>query len=155
MANSFVKSFDKDHFQRVVMQWIVKSNFPFLTVEDEDLRAIFDYLSPSVSIRGGHLSADTLRTKIITEYQRHRRTVIDVLRQSPGLIHLAFDGWTSGNRHALYGIACFFRDEHNKPCKIVLGVPEVSISQPTQRRAIPTTRHHNTCSCRVTTSPSF
>ncbi|KAF5576969.1 restless-like transposase [Fusarium pseudocircinatum] len=127
MANSLVKSFDKDHFQRMVIQWIVKSNLPFLTVEDEDLRAIFDYLSPSVSIRGGHLSADTLRTKIIAEYQRHRHTVIDVLRQSPGLIHISFDGWTSGNRHALYGIACFFRDEHNKPCKIVLGVPEVTI----------------------------
>ncbi|KNB15464.1 hypothetical protein FOXG_21339 [Fusarium oxysporum f. sp. lycopersici 4287] len=66
MANSFVKNFDRDHFQRMVMQWIVKSNLSFLTVEDEDLRAIFDYLSPSVSIRGGHLSADTLRTRIIT-----------------------------------------------------------------------------------------
>ncbi|OBS15334.1 hypothetical protein FPOA_28515 [Fusarium poae] len=127
MANSFVKNFDRDHFQRMVMQWIVKSNLSFLTVEDEDLRAIFDYLSPSVSIRGGHLSADTLRTRIITEYQRHRHTVIDVLRQSPGLIHISFDGWTSGNRHTLYGIACFFRDEHNKPRKIVLGVPEVSV----------------------------
>jgi hypothetical protein len=127
MANSFVKNFDRDHFQRMVMPWIVKSNLSFLTVEDEDLRAIFDYLSPSVSIRGGHLSADTLRTRIITEYQRHRHTVIDVLRQSPGLIHISFDGWTSGNRHTLYGIACFFRDEHNKPRKIVLGVPEVSV----------------------------
>lgn len=92
MANSFVKSFDKDHFQRMVMQRIVKSNLPFLTVEDEDLRAIFDYLSPSVSICGGHLSADTIRTKIITEYQGHRHAVIDVLQQSPGLIHISFDG---------------------------------------------------------------
>jgi hypothetical protein len=38
-----------------------------------------------------------------------------------------FDGWSSANLHALYGIACFFRDEHNKPCKILLGVPEVSV----------------------------
>ncbi|KAG5783610.1 hypothetical protein H9Q73_002749 [Fusarium xylarioides] len=129
MANSFVKNFDRDHFQRMVMQWIVKSNLSFLTVEDEDLQAIFNYLSPSVSIRGGHLSADTLRTRIITEYQRHRHTVIDVLRQPPGLIHISFDGWMSGNRHTLYGIACFFRDEHNKPRKIVLGVPEVSITE--------------------------
>lgn len=92
MANSFVKSFDKDHFQWMVVQRIVKSNLPFLTVEDEDLRAIFDYLSPSVSICGGHLSADTIRTKIITEYQRHRHAVIDVLQQSSGLIHISFDG---------------------------------------------------------------
>lgn len=27
----------------------------------------------------------------------------------------------------MYGIACFFRDEHNKPCKTVLGVSEVSV----------------------------
>ncbi|KAI8412282.1 hypothetical protein FOFC_08912 [Fusarium oxysporum] len=51
MANSFVKNFDRDHFQRMVMQWIVKSNLSFLTVEDEDLRAIFDYLSPSVALK--------------------------------------------------------------------------------------------------------
>ncbi|OBS16090.1 hypothetical protein FPOA_27760 [Fusarium poae] len=63
----------------------------------------------------------------IMDPYRHRHTVIDVLRQSPGLIHISFDGWTSGNRHTLYGIACFFRDEHNKPRKIVLGVPEVSV----------------------------
>ncbi|OBS15432.1 hypothetical protein FPOA_13704 [Fusarium poae] len=49
MANSFVKNFDRDHFQRMVMPWIVKSNLSFLTVEDEDLRAIIDYLRPSVS----------------------------------------------------------------------------------------------------------
>jgi hypothetical protein len=41
------------------------------------------------------------------------------------MIHVSFDGWRSGNRHALYGITCFFRDENSRPCKLVLGVPEL------------------------------
>jgi hypothetical protein len=47
-----------------------------------------------------------------------------VLRNSPGALHISFNGWTSRNKLALYGIACFFRDEKNRPCKIIIGVSE-------------------------------
>ncbi|RWA03211.1 hypothetical protein EKO27_g11894 [Xylaria grammica] len=47
-------------------------------------------------------------------------------RASPGRIHISFDGRRSGNRHALYGVVVFFTDESNKPCKLVIGIPEVS-----------------------------
>ncbi|EXK75729.1 hypothetical protein FOQG_19506 [Fusarium oxysporum f. sp. raphani 54005] len=62
--------------------------------------------------------------KIIQEYDRHRQKVIEVLRNSHGTLHISFDGWTSRNKLALYGIACFFRDEKNRPCKIMIEVPE-------------------------------
>ncbi|RKK15430.1 hypothetical protein BFJ67_g17957, partial [Fusarium oxysporum f. sp. cepae] len=71
-----------------------------------------------------NLSARAVRYKIIQEYNRHKQTVIEVLRNSPGALHISFDGWTSRNKLALYGIACFFRDEKNRPCKIMIGVPE-------------------------------
>jgi hypothetical protein len=29
IANSFIKGFDRDHFQRLVVQWVVNTNRPF------------------------------------------------------------------------------------------------------------------------------
>ncbi|KAI8416761.1 hypothetical protein FOFC_03074 [Fusarium oxysporum] len=124
IANSFISRFDKQHFQRLLVELIVSSNQSFSFAENPILREIFDYLSPSVSIQHANLCARAVRYKIIQEYNRHKQTVIEVLRNSPGALHISFDGWTSRNKLALYGIACFFRDEKNRPCKIMIGVPE-------------------------------
>ncbi|OBS17570.1 hypothetical protein FPOA_11975 [Fusarium poae] len=124
IANSFISRFDKQHFQRMLVELIVSSNQSFSFAENPILREIFDYLSPSVSIQHANLSARAVRYKIIQEYNRHKQTVIEVLRNSPGALHISFDGWTSRNKLALYGITCFFRDEKNRPCKIMIGVPE-------------------------------
>ena len=124
IANCFISRFDKQHFQRMLVELIVSSNQSFSFTENPILREIFDYLSPSVSIQRANLSARAVRYKIIQEYNRHKQKVIEVLRNSPGLLHISFDGWTSRNKLALYGIACFFRDEKDRLCKIMIGVPE-------------------------------
>lgn len=126
IANSFIKEFDRDHFQRLIVQWIVNTNRPFTDAEDRDLRTIFEYLNPSVALRKAHVTGDSIRNKIIAEYCQHRDTIIGVLRRCPGLVHISFDGWTARNRQSLYGMACFFRDEQNRPLKIVLGLSEIS-----------------------------
>ena len=51
-----------------------------------------------------------------------------VLSTVPGQIHIAFDGWRSRNRHALYGVVCFYIDCNGAPSKLVLGLPELKIS---------------------------
>ena len=56
----------------------------------------------------------------------NKERVKEVLRKSPGQIHIQYDGWKSGNRHALYGITCVFRDSNNRPQKCVLGLPELT-----------------------------
>ena len=124
IANCFISRFDKQHFQRMLVELIVSSNQSFSFTENPILREIFDYLSPSVSIQRANLSARAIRYKIIQEYNRHKQKVIEVLRNSPGLLHISFDGWTSRNKLALYGIACFFRDEKDRLCKIMIGVLE-------------------------------
>ncbi|OWT43020.1 restless-like transposase [Pochonia chlamydosporia 170] len=124
IANCIISRFDKQHFQRMLVELIVSSNQSFSFVENPVLREIFDYLSPSVSIQCANLSGSAIRYKIIQEYNRHKQRVIEVLRSSTGLLHISFDGWTSRNKLALYGIACFFRDEKDRPCKIIIGVPE-------------------------------
>jgi hypothetical protein len=47
-----------------------------------------------------------------------------VLRNSPRLLHISFDGWTSRNKLALYRIAYFFRDKKDRLCKIIIRVLE-------------------------------
>ncbi|KAF6524810.1 hypothetical protein HZS61_010605 [Fusarium oxysporum f. sp. conglutinans] len=124
IANNIISRFDKQYFQRMLVELIVTSNQSLSFAENPILQEIFDYLNPSVSIQRANLTARAVRYKIIQEYDRHRQKVIEVLRNSPGALHISFDGWTSRNKLALYGIACFFRDEKNRPCKIMIGVPE-------------------------------
>ena len=48
-----------------------------------------------------------------------------MLQNSLGQIYIQYDGWKSGNRHALYGITYVFRDSNNRPQKCVLSLPEL------------------------------
>ncbi|KID81162.1 transposase [Metarhizium guizhouense ARSEF 977] len=43
--------------------------------------------------------------------------------------HIAFDGWTSRNRHSFFSVNAFFLEEDTfKQRKIVLGLPTISVS---------------------------
>ncbi|PCD26083.1 hypothetical protein AU210_012515 [Fusarium oxysporum f. sp. radicis-cucumerinum] len=51
IANTVIKRFDRDHFQRLLMNWIIARNHSFSIAEENELQEIFDYLNPSVSVR--------------------------------------------------------------------------------------------------------
>jgi hypothetical protein len=125
IANSIIRGFDRSHFRRLLIEWIVDTNQPFSVVQHERLRDIFEYLNLAVKITNANISDTTVRALINSEFDKHKTRVIETLQKSSGLIHVAFDGWRARNRHSLYGIACFFRDENSKPHKVILGVPEV------------------------------
>ncbi|KAH8715445.1 putative AC9 transposase [Beauveria bassiana] len=127
IANSLVQGFDRKHFQRLLLEWIVEENHSFRVCEQGRLRRIFEYLNPLVEITDANISRTTIRRQVLASYEAHKDKVAAVLQKSPGLIHVSFDGWKSGNRHSLYGVTCFFRDENSKPCKLVLGVPELRL----------------------------
>ena len=55
-ANSLFKNFNREHFQRLVVEWIVDSNLPFSIATDRRLRAIFEYLNPSVKAQKAHIT---------------------------------------------------------------------------------------------------
>lgn len=128
IANAFIKRFDRDHFQRLLMDWIVARNHSFSIAEEHELREIFDYLNPSVSVRDANLTHTTIKDKVASAFREHKQKVVKVFREAPGVIHISFDSWRCGNRHALYGVYCSFRDVNNKPCKAMIGVPELSAS---------------------------
>lgn len=128
IANALIRRFDRDHFQKLLLEWVVDANISFRQPEHCRLRRIFEYLNPSVAVTNAHISHNTVRKRIIDVHSRHKAQIIDHLRNVPGQIHIAFDGWRSRNRHALYGIVCFYVDNNGLPAKLVLGVPELRLS---------------------------
>ena len=127
IANRFIKSFDRNVFQRLVVEWIVESNMSFRESENKRLRTIFEYLNPFVASTDAHVGHDTVRKRAVAEFEKHKGKVIEVLRNAPGLVHISFDGWRSRNKHALYGVACFFRSVHGQARKLILGLPELTV----------------------------
>ncbi|KAJ0129434.1 Fluconazole resistance protein 1, partial [Fusarium oxysporum f. sp. albedinis] len=126
LINTLIKRFDKTVFQQKLVNWIVNSNQSFSIVNDQYLRDIFNYLNPSVEITKANITDVTVRAIAEREFTNNMERVKDALRKSPGQIHIQYDGWKSGNRHALYGITCVFRDSNNRPQKCVLGLPELT-----------------------------
>ncbi|KAM5529069.1 hAT family dimerization domain protein [Fusarium oxysporum f. sp. phaseoli] len=86
IANDFIKRFDKEHFRRLLIDWIVAKNHSFSIAEEAELHAIFDYLNPSVSARKANITHTTVREKIVAAFEQHKQKVIEVLGKAPGLI---------------------------------------------------------------------
>ncbi|EAQ90194.1 hypothetical protein CHGG_06813 [Chaetomium globosum CBS 148.51] len=126
MANHLISAFDRAEFQRRIVRWLISANLPFRTAEHPYLRDVFSYLNPSVDIQKANLSEKTVHALAVREVERHKDAVVKTLQESPGLVHLVFDGWTSRNRLSLYGVSAVFRDEEGTPHKIVLSLPEMS-----------------------------
>ncbi len=125
------------HFQRLLVQWIADANLSFRLAEQPGFHKLIDYLNPLVRETSAHLSHKTIRTRIVDEFHTYKAHVIDTLLRSPGKVHIAFDGWTSRNRHSFFSINAFFLDEETfQPKKIVLGLPTLPISHTEENIAI-------------------
>jgi hypothetical protein len=105
MANRLVASFNKEEFQRKMVKWMVSANLPFRTAQHPFLREVLEYLSPSVGIQRAHISDKSVRAIAFREYEKNKGLVAKTLQESPGQVHLAFDGWTSTNGLSLYGVS--------------------------------------------------
>ena len=124
-ANKMIRNFDRGRFQQLVANWIVEANLPFRVAEHPALRKLFEYLNPAVATTNANITGKTVARRIIEEYNKHKGSVIQTLKRSPGQIHIAFDGARTRNRKAVQGIVAFFRNENNQPLSVVLGVPEL------------------------------
>ena len=92
VANTYIKNFDRTQFQRLLVEWAITSNLNFESIEDDRLRAIFSYLNSSVEVQNALVSADTVRSRIASQFELHFEKVAATIRTSPGLVHFSFDG---------------------------------------------------------------
>jgi hypothetical protein len=91
IANTLIQHFDKDHFQKLLIKWVVDANVSFRQPKHCRLRYLFEYLSPSVVVTNAHISPDTVYKRIVDLYLRYKKWIIDYLKSTPGLIHIVFD----------------------------------------------------------------
>ncbi|EXU97546.1 hypothetical protein X797_009455 [Metarhizium robertsii] len=87
IANHFIKSFNRNVFQRLVVEWTVEGNLSFREPENKRLRTFFEYLNPFVASTDAHVGHDTIRKRAVAEFEKHKGKVIEVLRNAPGLVH--------------------------------------------------------------------
>ncbi|EGU86088.1 hypothetical protein HZS61_005046 [Fusarium oxysporum f. sp. conglutinans] len=127
--DELVTRFDKTTSQRHIVQWITDANLSFRIPEHKGLQKVFQYLNPLVHKTSANLTHETVRARIIDEFNTYKSRVIHALSRSPSQVHIAFDGWTSRNRYSFFSINAFFLDEDTfQPRKIVLGLPNVAIA---------------------------
>ena len=92
LANMLIKRFEKTVFQQKLVNWIVNSNQSFSTANNKDLRDIFNYLNPSVEITQANITHKTVHSIAEREFNNNKARVKEVLRQSPGQIHIQYNG---------------------------------------------------------------
>ena len=118
-------NFVKERFQQILINWIIDANLPFRTLEHPRLHHAFEYSNPLIKDSNAMISHSTVRQRLVNEIESNKDTVVQALRSSPGLIHIAFDGWHLRNHHALFGIICCYMDSAFRIQKLVLGLPEL------------------------------
>ncbi|KAJ6437559.1 putative AC transposase [Purpureocillium lavendulum] len=119
--------FDKITFQRLLVRWITEANLSFRISEHEGFHKLLHYLNLLVEETSANLTHKTIRTRIVDGFYLYKSHIVDTLLQSPSQVHIAFDGWTSRNRHSSFSINAFFLDERMlTPRKIVLSLPSLS-----------------------------
>jgi hypothetical protein len=65
IANALIQRFDKDRFQKLLIEWVVDANVSFRQPEHRRLRYVFEYLNPSVAVTNAHISHDTVHKRIV------------------------------------------------------------------------------------------
>lgn len=127
--DELVIRFNKTTFQQLLIQWIADANLSFRISEHKGLHQVFNYLNPLVEETSANLTHESVRSRIVDEFNTYKAHVIETLLRSPSQVHVAFDGWSSRNRHSFFSVNAFFLDEETfQPRKIVLGLPNITIA---------------------------
>ncbi|KAM4058211.1 transposase-like protein [Hirsutella rhossiliensis] len=108
LINTLKNHFDKNVFQSLLLAWITESNVAFRAIEAPRFRSLLDYLNPSIGLTQSHMTHTTIRSRLFEEYHQYKGVVVKELKECPGRIHLAFDGWRSPNRHAVAEVITSF-----------------------------------------------
>lgn len=61
IANALIQRFDMNHFQRLLLEWVVDANISFRQPEHDRRRRIFEYLNPSVAATNAYISHNIVR----------------------------------------------------------------------------------------------
>ncbi|GBC12416.2 zinc finger BED domain-containing protein 1-like [Rhizophagus irregularis DAOM 181602=DAOM 197198] len=88
-------------FRKKLLQWVVRDDQPFITIECQEFKNMVKYLWPSVNVP----SANTLRRDLSANFEQVKDKVRLELQETPGLLSFTVDAWTSKNQLPFLGIS--------------------------------------------------
>jgi hAT family C-terminal dimerisation region len=107
----------------LLVRFIIHNNLPFRLVESPHLRALLLYQRASNQIPK---SADTAQRWAISDYDKTKSDVGELLKNALTSIHLSIDGWTSPHQTmAVLGIIAHFVGADGRLYGIVVGFEEL------------------------------
>ncbi|KAK6850419.1 Ribonuclease H-like protein [Apiospora arundinis] len=105
----------------LVLDWLVRENLPFHTVDSPAFLRVLRSLNPIASIPNSKTFFRLLRT----EFVKGKESVRELLATARGMVHITFDGWTSRHSTSFIGVNVYFIDRDWKQWTFLLGLPPV------------------------------
>ena len=69
MVNALKLSFNRNHFQKLLINWIIESNLPFRTIEQPRLRELLIYSNPLIQQTNALITHSTVRRILVSEFE--------------------------------------------------------------------------------------
>jgi hypothetical protein len=113
-------------FRELLLGWIADANLPLSAVEHPLFRKFLVFLNPDLVNELLPSSANTIKSWIFEEYEKHVEILKEALASAVSKVHLSFDLWTSPNGLAILGTVCYFIDKAGHPQHRLLGLDRVS-----------------------------
>jgi hypothetical protein len=107
----------------LALGFVITGNEPFSVFQNPFLRQLLSTLNPSIyrTISWGRSS---IRQRLADTFANKKKLVQQELTTSVSKIHLAFDLWTSPNRHAILAVSAHFIDAKNSIQQRLLALRE-------------------------------
>lgn len=104
-----------------MLDWLVRENLPFHTVDSPAFLRVLRSLNPIASIPNSKTFFRLLRT----EFVKGKESVRELLATARGMVHITFDGWTSRHSTSFIGVNVYSIDRDWKQWTFLLGLPPV------------------------------
>jgi hypothetical protein len=99
--------FHPDIFMGKLLKWIVRSDQPFSTVDDEDFNDMLEYLKSDITVH----SRRTIMRRLEELYFERKGALKNELHKFTSKFSLTCDVWTSKNQLSFFGFTVHYIDE--------------------------------------------
>ena len=99
-----------------LIRWIVIRQHPFTIVEEDQFVSFVHSLYPSAKIP----TADTIKNKIMTNYETDKIKMQAILKDLPGKVSFTMDCWTSPSTKSFLSITAHFINKDWKLQNVII-----------------------------------
>lgn len=95
------------HFEELLMKWVVGNEQSFLVVENQHFKELIEYLNPKANTKSG----DTLSRKVKSTFDKTRLALKEILGKNESKYSFTTDIWTSPSSIPFMAVTVHFIDK--------------------------------------------